>query len=133
MSLYLVQHPHETRLSLIVLVVDDAFARVDDLRARMYGSGCSHGMVIDERDAIVLRDTFIDADASSIKVDFRLDTGALIGDGNDLDTRVRRWLQRMSANWHAVLENLEGREKLLYDIVPALSGAEIDRIDGDAA
>lgn len=134
MSRFLIQHPGETRLALLVDVVDNAVAGVEDLRSRMFETGCAHGMVIDEREVIVLRDTFFEMDDSSIVTDFKLDTVALLGVAGSLDARVWLWLRRMSANWRAVLEELgaEG-QRLLFDIVPALSGAAIDQLDDHAA
>jgi hypothetical protein len=134
MSLYLIQHENETRLSLIVLVVEAASQHVPELRERMFGSGCAHGMVIDEQEVIVLRDMFVNMEKDSIKVDFKLKTDGLLGSEGDLDERVRRWLKRMSTNWRATLDDADSnREQLLSDIVPALSGAVIDHRDSDVA
>lgn len=133
MSRYLVQHEDESRLALIVDVVDDAFARVDEMRELMLDVGCAHAMIVDWRDVIVMRDTFFEMDDSSIKVDFSVATEDLLGPGDDLDIRVRQWLRRMSNDWRATLSGVGKRQELLYDIVPALSGAVIDHVDDSAA
>lgn len=131
---YLLQHPNETRPSLIVDVVEvagpDVLSRV---RESMVSRGCAHALVIDAQTTHVLRDTFSSTGPDSIVEEAALDSARLFGGAGALAPRVLRWLEAMSANWSATLPREDWVAPLFYDIVPATSGSNIQRIESDAA
>jgi hypothetical protein len=131
---YVLQHPGETRPSLLVEVVDETdpgvLARVRDA---MLSVGCANAMVIDPRKVHVLRDTFKGMTEASIEEETTLETERLLGRSDELAARVRRWLESMSTNWSETLPREDWVAPLFYDIVPAASGSVIRRVEPDAA
>lgn len=132
---YVVQHPNETRPSLLVEVVPEASAEsLERVRSAMLAAGCANALVIDPHRVHVLRDTFRDMTAEAIVEDVDpFDTALLLGDSGELGQRTRRWLEAMSANWSEILPHEEWAASLLYDIVPAVSGSLITTVESDAA
>lgn len=131
---YVLQHPHETRPSLLVEVV----ARISEgtlnrMREAMLDLGCAHGLVIDDTKVHVLRDTFRDLTWDSIEEDAVLETTRLLGNSGELVTRVQLWLDGMSNNWSEVLPREDWAAPLFYDVVPAIAGADVRRIEPSAA
>lgn len=124
----------DPRSTLVVDVCD----RMDDeaiahLRRFMLGYGCASGLIFDATTCVLLRDTFSEMSEASIKVDCRIPTPALLAtlgaqNVGPLDVRVGRWLELLVASWQAAIptEPVEVQE-LLYDVVPAATGANIHR------
>ena len=131
---YLVQHPRESRLSLMVDVVDltDA-AALAHLKRDMLGRGCWHGLLIDDENVVVLRDRFSEKEEDSIVEQARLPTAQLLPKNGSLERRVNDWLEHMSTNWRGSVPKEPWADVLLYGVVPALAGSEIHRLEPDAA
>jgi len=123
---------NDPRSTLVVDVCD----RIDDqaiarLRQFMFTYGCSTGLLFDATTCILYRDTFSDLSEGSIEEESRIPTAALLetlgtGNAGPLDQRVRRWLELLGASWStAVPANPAEAQDLLYDVVPAATGASI--------
>lgn len=125
---------NDPRSTLVVDVCD----RIDDeaigrLRRFMIGYGCSSGLLLDETTCVLFRDTFSEMSEASIEEDCRIPTSALLGtlgaqNTGPLDVRVGRWLELLVASWQAAIpmQPTEAQD-LLYDVVPAATGAHIHR------
>lgn len=122
----------DPRSTLVVDVCD----RIDDeaiarLRQFMFRYGCSSGLLFDEATCVLYRDTFSDMSEKSIEEESRIPTSALLGTlgtGNTgpLDLRVNRWLALLTASWPAAVPTDPAEaQNLLYDVVPAATGASI--------
>ncbi|HEX2872813.1 MAG TPA: hypothetical protein VHP33_16235 [Polyangiaceae bacterium] len=99
----------------------------------MLSRGCAHALVIDAATTHVLRDTFSSTAPDSIAEEAIIDSARLFGAEGALAPRVLRWLEAMSANWSETLPREDWVAPLFYDIVPATSGSNIQRVESDAA
>lgn len=97
----------------------------------MYENRCASGLLFDEKECVVLRDSFNEMSVASILEEVRIPTGALLStlgahNAGSLDVRVGRWLELLAHSWHAAipLDN-ERAQELVYDVVPAASGATV--------
>jgi hypothetical protein len=89
-------------------------------------------MLLDSQTCLVFRDTFENIGPQSIQVVLTLRTDDVLSTvrGATLDDKVQTWLELLSASWnHAIPPNQEMAE-LVYDIVPAAVGTQI-QIVGD--
>ncbi|WP_437286086.1 hypothetical protein [Sorangium sp. So ce406] len=105
----------------------------DSFRADMYGRSCANGILLDSETCLVFRDTFEDLGPQSIKVDLTLRTDDVLRtvQGGSLDEKVQTWLALLSASWdHAIPRDQEGVAELIYDIVPAAVGTQIQIVGG---
>jgi hypothetical protein len=117
-------------------LVVDVCAKVDDhainaAKKCMYEYGCASGLIFDDSECVLLRDTFTDMSPESISEEKRLSTPLLmaqLGAQNvgSLDIRVFQWLQLLSASWLAAIpRDSKDAQELMYDVVPAATGAKI--------
>ncbi|HEX3852013.1 MAG TPA: hypothetical protein VGF76_24580 [Polyangiaceae bacterium] len=91
-------------------------------------------LVIDAQIMHVLRDTFSSEGPDSIVVEAAIESALLFGTaGGPLDPRVLQWLERMSVNWSETLPRADWVAPLFYDIVPATTGSNIQRLESNAA
>ncbi len=134
MARFLVRNPQKSRLELIVDVVeeadDEALARV---RHDMHLKGSASGIVVDAAEMIVLRNTFDSLEEAAIREDFRLATQDLLSGVGSLPHQVEVWLERVRVNWRVAVPAKESVAKLLYDVIPALAGGDIERSEPTAA
>jgi hypothetical protein len=125
--------PTSHRPSLIVETHERITPEIQEkLRADMYGRSCANGMLLDSQTCLVFRDTFENIGPQSIQVVLTLRTDDVLSTvrGATLDDKVQTWLELLSASWnHAIPPNQEMAE-LVYDIVPAAVGTQI-QIVGD--
>ncbi|MEI8259420.1 MAG: hypothetical protein WCJ30_27445 [Deltaproteobacteria bacterium] len=133
---FLLTHPSETRPSLVVdtcsAITDAAIAQ---MKADLHGLGRSSGLLFDERQCLILRDTYSSMDIGSIEVETRQPTDAVLARVArvPLDERVGRWLEMLSAGWDSALP-LEPAvaAPFIADIVPAASGSMLHALEGAA-
>lgn len=97
------------------------------LRSEMYGRSCANGMLFDDETCLVLRDSFENLGPQSVRVDLRLRTEDVLRtvQGNTLDDKVQTWLELLSASWHHAIPPNQEVAELVYDIVPAAVGTQI--------
>lgn len=117
-------------------LVVDVCAKVDEravqaVKKFMYEYGCASGLVFDESECVIFRDTYTDMSPASISEEKRILTSELLtqlGAQNvgSLDIRVLRWLQLLTASWLAAIpKDSKDAQELMYDVVPAAAGAQI--------
>lgn len=127
---YLLTPPGDTRPSLIVELcpkIDDNV--LQEARDVMFGRGCANGLVLDENECVILRDSFMSMDASSIEVEpSRLNTRLLLGETEGpLEQRLERWMNALATNWHEAVPREPWAAPLIMDVVPAASGSLVRR------
>lgn len=134
---FLLTHPWETRPSLVVdtcpAIDTDAISR---LRTVLHGLGCPNGLLFDDEQCIILRDSYSSMEPDSIVVEpERLPTGAVLASvpPDSLDERVARWLEVLTARWDVAMP-LEPAiaSPFIADIVPAASGSLLHALKGAA-
>jgi len=132
--LFLVTHPPDPRPALVVgtAVRIDADA-MEELKQRMLGFGCSNGLLFDEDECLILRDTYRSLDVGSIEEDGRVPTDRLLArlprKGRTIEQRVLDWLRFMAASWNAALPlDADVAASFLTDIVPAVTGSHIREV-----
>jgi hypothetical protein len=127
---YLLTPPGDSRPSLLVDVVDAVDdAAIARAREAMFDRGCAHGLVIDPRRCVILRDTFESISSSSIERESELETAKLLNrPGGDLADRVERWLVALAGNWGEALPREDWVAPLLTDVVPAAAGSVVHRL-----
>jgi hypothetical protein len=117
-------------------LVADVCDRIDDraiegLKRFMHGYGCANGLLFDEEVCILLRDTFSEMSAASIQEERRIPTRVLLATlgaskVGPLAVRVGRWLHLLASSWQtAVPTDSTDAQELIYDVVPAATGAAI--------
>ena len=107
-------------------------ADIDRMRRAMNGMACASGVIFGRAKGVILRDTYADLGVDSIVVDAHVDTDAVLtaARGGALETRVERWLEDLSVNWHAALTlDPNVAATFIQDVVPAASGSLVRRID----
>ncbi|WP_104981635.1 hypothetical protein [Sorangium cellulosum] len=132
--LFLVTHPPDPRPALVVETTGriDADA-IDRLKQRMFGFGCSNGLLFDAVECVILRDTYSSLGIDSLEEDGRVPTERLLalvhGTGRTIDQRVLDWLQSMAASWNTALPlDSDVAAPFITDIVPAVSGSYIREV-----
>jgi hypothetical protein len=128
-----------SRPSLIVETRDVIdVAAIASFRALLYGMGCANGILFDQNECVILRDTFASMNEDSITVEGdRLRTAevlARVGASGALDQRVSRWLGVLSTHWDQALPD-EPRvaAPFIADIVPAASGSLVHAVGAGAS
>ena len=117
-------------------LVADVCDRIDNqalegLKRFMNEYGCANGLLFDEDVCILLRDTFSDMSPASIREERRIPTRMLLAtlgssNADPLAVRVGRWLQLLATSWQAAVPtDSEDAQELIYDVVPAATGAAI--------
>ncbi len=117
-------------------LVADVCDRIDEpslqaLKRFMYEYGCANGLLFDHDECVLLRDTFSDMSAASIREERRIPTRVLLAtlglsNAGPLSVRVGRWLHLLATSWQtAVPTDSEDAKELIYDVVPAAAGAAI--------
>ncbi|HRI65314.1 MAG TPA: hypothetical protein PK156_13790 [Polyangium sp.] len=127
---YLLSPPGETRPSLIVELCPQVNETVlQEVRDVMFGRGCANGLVVDDEQCVILRDSFMSMDATSIEEDpNKLETHRLLGDSPDsLEYRLERWMNALVTNWHEAVPPEPWAAPLIMDVVPAASGSLVRR------
>jgi hypothetical protein len=133
--LFLVTHPPDPRPALLVettVRIDEG--AVEQLKQRMLGLGCPNGLLFDDDECLILRDTYSSLDVDSLEEESRVPTDRLLarvrrGPAGTIDQRVLDWLQSMAASWNSTLP-LDGdvATPFITDIVPAISGSQIREV-----
>jgi hypothetical protein len=107
---------------------------IEQLKQRMLGFGCPNGLLFDDDECLVLRDTYSSLEVDSLEVESRVPTDRLLarvrgGSGRTIDQRVLDWLQSMAASWDSTLP-LDGEvaASFITDIVPAISGSHVREV-----
>lgn len=125
--------PTLTRPSLIVETHTKITPGIEErLRLEMFGLSCANGMLLDNETCLVLRDSFTSMRPESVRVDLNLRTEDVLGtvQGRTLDGKVQTWLELLSASWQRAIPPNQALAELVYDIVPAAVGTQI-QIVGD--
>lgn len=132
--LFLVTHPPDPRPTLVAETTAriDAEA-IDRLKQRMLGFGCPNGLLFDEEECLIVRDTYRSLDIDSIEEEGRIPNARLLarvrGPGRTIDQRVLDWLQSMAASWNTALPlDNDIAAPFITDIVPAVSGSHIREV-----
>ena len=130
---FLVTHPPDPRPALVVETVSRVDAAViADFKEALLRLGCPNGPVFDQKDCVVLRDTYSSLDAASLAEDGRVATERLLSrvvNGRALDERVFDWLHSMAASWNDTLPTEQDvAAPFITDIVPAVSGSSIRQV-----
>lgn len=133
--LFLITHPPDPRPALVVQTT----ARIDEdaigqLKQRMFGLGCPNGLLFDDDECLILRDTYTSLDVDSLEEESRVPTDRLLArvrsaPGRTIDQRVLDWLESMAESWNSTLP-LDGAvaAHFITDIVPAISGSHIREV-----
>lgn len=122
----------DPKSTLVVDVCDkiDASA-LAGLKRFMYEEGCANGLIFDENECVLLRDTFTEMSPASVLEERRIPTHALLttlgkADVGPLAARVGRWLRLLTTSWQAAVPaDSPDAQELIYDVVPAAAGATI--------
>ncbi|MEW6777517.1 MAG: hypothetical protein AB1405_14565 [Bdellovibrionota bacterium] len=127
---FFVTHPPDTRALLIV----ETLPGIDSVKKSrfkelLYGRGCSHGLLIDEQQAVLFEETFDRPGPESIVEVRKFKTRDLLARVDPssfpvLEQRVAQWLNSLAAYWPDALSD-ETAPGLLSDIVPVLAGADV--------
>jgi hypothetical protein len=129
---FVVSHPPDPRPALIVetMNVVDEMA-IDLVKKLMIRRQCPNALLFDDRDCVLLRDTYSNSSASSIEEE-RLDTASVlarVATRAGLDGRVFDWLRSMAASWSDALPTEPAvAGPFIADIVPAVSGSTIRQV-----
>jgi hypothetical protein len=134
MVLFLVTHPPDPRPTLVVETTAhiDADA-IERLKQRMFGFGCPNGLLFDDEECLILRDTYSSLDVDSLEEEERVPVSRLLARvpsrGRTIDQRVCDWLQSMAASWNEALPpDDDVTAPFITDIVPAISGSHIREV-----
>jgi hypothetical protein len=130
---FLVTHPPDPRPALVVetvsLVDEETLASFKELLLRL---GCPNGLVFDQNDCVIVRDTYATLDVASLEEDARVATDRLlarVANGRGLEQRVLDWLRSMAASWNEALPiEQDVAAPFITDIVPAVSGSSIRQV-----
>lgn len=120
--------PAEHRPSLIVETHERITPEIQEkLRNDMYGRSCANGILLDKDECLVFRDSLDDLGPQSVNVEMTLRTEDVLSTvrGVTLDDKVRTWLELLSAAWNHAIPPLKALSGLVYDIVPAAVGTQI--------
>lgn len=121
--------PRSTLVADVCDRIDEA--AIESLKRFMYEYGCANGLLFDEDVCLLMRDTFSDMSPASIREERRIPARLLLatlGSSNagPLAVRVDRWLQLLASSWPAAVPtDSEDAKELIYDVVPAATGAAI--------
>ena len=130
---FLVTHPPDPRPALVVETVPhvDA-ATIATFKEALLRLSCPNGLIFDEKDCVILRDTYSSLDVTSLAEDGRVATERLlahVADGRALEQRVFDWLRSMAASWNDTLPTEQDvAAPFITDIVPAVSGSSIRQV-----
>jgi hypothetical protein len=99
----------------------------------MLGLGCPNALLFDERECLILHDTYSSLDVDSLKEDGRLPTDRVLAfvhtPDRALDERVLSWLELMATSWNTALpSDGDMAAPFITDIVPAVSGSNIREV-----
>ena len=127
---YLLTPPTDNRPSLLVDLVETVDeGSISSAREAMFGLGCAHGLVLDPKRCVILRDTYASMDSASIQPEpDELETQRLLRVSGDLADHLERWLRSLAANWHSTLPTESWIAPLLTDVVPAAAGSTVYRL-----
>lgn len=132
--LFSVNRPPDPRPALVVQTTARIDAQaIEQLKQRMLGWGCPNGLLFDQNECVILRDTYSSLDLTSLQEDGRVRTDPLLARvpdaGRTLEQRVLDWLRSMAASWNSALP-LEGEvaAPFITDIVPAVSGSHVREV-----